>query len=99
MQYGQVARPISTDQLNSLRYLHLQPINLVIFKGSLADLRLGISNLEVGFALRCFQRLSRPYLATQRSAPGGTIGTPEVRPSWSSRTEDSSSQISCAHDG
>ena len=27
---------------------------------------MGKSNLEVGFALRCFQRLSIPYLATQR---------------------------------
>jgi hypothetical protein len=26
----------------------------------------GISNLEVGFPLRCFQRLSRPNIATQR---------------------------------
>jgi len=25
-----------------------------------------ISHLEVGFPLRCFQRLSRPYLATRR---------------------------------
>ena len=25
----------------------------------------GISNLEVGFTLRCFQRLSRPHVATQ----------------------------------
>ena len=32
-------------------------------------------------------------------APGGTTGTPEVRPSRSSRTEDSSSQISCARAG
>ena len=27
---------------------------------------MGISNLEGGFPLRCLQRLSRPYLATQR---------------------------------
>ena len=32
-------------------------------------------------------------------APGGTTGTPEVSPSRSSRTKDSSSQISYAHAG
>ena len=32
-------------------------------------------------------------------APGGTTGTPEVRPARSSRTKDSSSQISYAHAG
>ena len=32
-------------------------------------------------------------------APGGTTGTPEVRPSRSSRTKDSSSQISYARAG
>ncbi len=31
-------------------------------------------------------------------APGGTTGAPEVRPSRSSRTKDSPSQISYAHD-
>ena len=31
--------------------------------------------------------------------PGGSTGTPEVRPSRSSRTKDSSSQISYAHAG
>ena len=31
-------------------------------------------------------------------APGGTTGSPEVRPSRSSRTRDRSFQISCAHD-
>ena len=32
-------------------------------------------------------------------APGGTAGAPAVGPSRSSRTKDSSSQISCAHAG
>ena len=32
-------------------------------------------------------------------APGGTTGTPEVCPSRSSRTRESSPQISYAHDG
>jgi len=32
-------------------------------------------------------------------APGGTTGTRELRPSRSSRTRDSSSQVSYARDG
>jgi len=51
---------ISTPRLNALLRLHLEPINLVIYKESM------ISNLGVGFALRCFQRLSDPDIATQR---------------------------------
>ena len=56
-------RPISTAKLNASRHLHTQPINLVVFKGSYSyD---GISNLGVGFTLRCFQRLSVPYIVAQ----------------------------------
>ena len=44
--------------------LHLQPINLVTFKGSYF-IKNGKSHLRVGFTLRCFQRLSVPYVATQ----------------------------------
>ena len=85
-------RPISTYQLNTLLCLHLKPIYLVVFKGSYLT---GISHLEGGFTLRCLQRLSLPDLATLpwRWSP---TGTPAVRPSRSSRTKDSSSQISYA---
>ena len=56
-------RPISTAKLNASRHLHTQPINLVVFKGSYSyD---GISNLGVGFTLRCFQRLSVPHIVAQ----------------------------------
>ena len=56
-------RPISTAKLNTSPHLHTQPINLVVFKGSYSyD---GISNLGVCFTLRCFQRLSVPYIAAQ----------------------------------
>ena len=57
-------RTISIGQLNTLLHLHLQPINLIVSKGSysFAD---GKSYLEVGFTLRCLQRLSLPNLATQ----------------------------------
>ena len=58
----------------------------------------GISYLKGGFTLRCLQRLSRPDLATLpwRWSP---TGAPAVRPSRSSRTKDSSSQISYARAG
>ena len=58
------ARPISIAQLNTLLHLHMRPINLVVFKGSYSFE--GKSHLEVGLALRCFQRLSLPDVATQR---------------------------------
>ena len=55
------SRAISTARLNMLPCLHLQPINVVVY-----DDPQGKSNLVVGFALRCFQRLSRPDADTQR---------------------------------
>ena len=57
---GQAERPISTGQLKTSRPLHLPPINLVISQGSS-----GRPHLRGGFALRCFQRLSFPNVATQ----------------------------------
>ena len=56
------ARPISTCQLNTLLCVHLRPINVIVSHGSYPYG--GKSILVGGFALRCFQRLSRPYLAT-----------------------------------
>ena len=88
-------RPISDIQLNTSLYLHLCPIYLVVFKGSYQR---GISHLEGGFTLRCLQRLSRPDLATLPWSWSPT-DTPVVRPSRSSRTKDSSSQISYAYAG
>ena len=57
-------RAISTSQLHTLLRFHLLPINQVVFLGpySIMDER---SYLRGSFTLRCFQRLSRPYLATQ----------------------------------
>ena len=55
-------RNISTSQLNALLRLHLKPINLIISHGSIT-----IPNLEAGFPLRCFQRLSIPDIATEHS--------------------------------
>lgn len=50
---------ISTGPLRTLLLLHFPPINLVVFKGTLSNAYLG-----TGFALRCFQRLSVPHVAT-----------------------------------
>ena len=58
----------------------------------------GRSCLGGGLALRCFQRLSVPGIATGRAA-GATARTPWARDSRSSRTRESSPQISCAHRG
>ena len=52
-------RAISTGKLNASRRLHTQPIDVVVFHGSQ-----GSTRFEVGFPLRCLQRLSRPYVAT-----------------------------------
>ena len=62
--YGQASRAISTGQLNASQRFHTLPINVVVFDKPLETLRSGRSNLEGGFPLRCFQRLSLPYLAT-----------------------------------
>ena len=52
-------RAISTGKLNALPHLHTRPINVVVYHGSQ-----GRTRFEVGFSLRCLQRLSRPYIAT-----------------------------------
>jgi hypothetical protein len=62
----QAARTISTGRLNASPRLHLRPINLVISEGPLASLRWGRSHLGASFALRCFQRLSHPDIATRQ---------------------------------
>ena len=90
-------RPISNSQLHILLCFHLCPIYLVVFKGSYFFTN-GKSYLEVGFTLRCLQRLSAPDLATLPCL-WLTTDPPAVSPSRSSRTKDSSSQTSCAHAG
>lgn len=79
---------ISTSRLHTLRCFHVWPINPIVFRGPQMK-----PHLKTGFPLRCFQRLSLPYVANQR-CPGGTTGTLEVRPSRSSRTRDSLLQVS-----
>ena len=57
-------RLISIGQLHASRHFHLRPINDIVYVEpySLKDER---SNLRGSFTLRCFQRLSRPDVATQ----------------------------------
>ena len=52
---------ISTPRLKSLLTVHLEPINLIIFKVSHT-----IPNLGASFPLICFQQLSKPDIATLR---------------------------------
>ncbi len=54
-------RGISTPRLKRLLALHLEPINVIISYGPQTN-----SHLEAGFPLRCFQRLSKPNLATEQ---------------------------------
>ncbi len=85
-------RPISKCQLNTLLCLHLIPIYLVVFKGSYL---LGYLILRGASRLDAFSVYPvRTWLPCH--GPGRPTGTPAVRPSRSSRTKDSSSQISYA---
>ena len=61
MEHGsdEANRAISTGKLNASPRLHTRPINVVVFHGPQ-----GRNRFEVGFPLRCLQRLSRPYIAT-----------------------------------
>ena len=90
-------RPISDSQLRALLHFHLCPIYLVVFKGSyffrMGYLILrGASRLDAFSVYPCQTQLLGHAVDT-------TTDTPEVRPSRSSRTKDSSSQISYARAG
>jgi len=51
---------ISTDKLHTLLHFHFQPIDVVVFDDPSGKTHLGRS-----LALRCFQRLSLPHVATR----------------------------------
>ena len=90
-------RPISSSQLHALRHFHPCPIYLVVFKGSYF-FRMGYLILRGASRLDAFSVYPfRTWLPCH--AAGTATGTPAVRPSRSSRTKDSSSQISYAHAG
>ena len=63
---GQASRGISTARLNVSPRVHLPPINVMVSHAPSGALRPGSVHLRVGFPLRCFQRLSRPDVATRR---------------------------------
>ena len=90
-------RPISDSQLHALLHFHLCPIYLVVFKGSYY-LRMGYLILRGASRLDAFSVYPFPTWLLGH-ALGRTTDTPEVSPSRSSRTKDSSSQISYAHAG
>ena len=90
-------RPISNSQLHALLHFHLCPIYLVVFKGSYF-FRMGYLILRGASRLDAFSVYPVPTWLLGHE-PGGSTDTPEVSPSRSSRTKDSSSQISYAHAG
>ena len=94
---GSSPRSISIGQLNTLLYLHLRPIKLVVCKWPYLFETVGYLILKHVSRLDAF---SVYHNRTQLPgcAPGGTTGAPEVRPTRSSRTKVSPSQISNAHD-
>ena len=90
-------RPISNSQLHALRHFHLCPIYLVVFKG-VYFFRMGYLILRGASRLDAFSVYPfRAWLLGRRL--GSLTDAPAARPSRSSRTKDSSSQISYAHAG
>ena len=81
--------PISTSRLASAsRRFHLWPIDPLFWRGPLTPRR-GRGNLISERASRLDAFSGYPFRTWPTSrAPGGTTGTPEVRPSRSSRTGD-----------
>ena len=90
-------RTVSIGHLNVLLHLQLQPIYLIVSKGSYS-FRMGYLILWSASRLDAFSVYQiRTWLLSY--AGGTTTDAPVFRPSRSSRTKDSSTQISCAHDG
>ena len=90
-------RPISNSQLHALPHFHLCPIYLVVFKG-VYFFRMGYLILRGASRLDAFSVYPfRAWLLGRRL--GSLTDAPAARPSRSSRTKDSSSQISYAHAG
>src|SRR5690606_20063456 len=91
-------RLISTHQLSTLLYLHLGPINQVVY---LESYPLYVAGNLILRGASCLDAFSTYPVQTWllSCAVGTTTDAPAVCPSRSSRTRDSSSQISCARDG
>ena len=94
---GSSPRSISIGQLNTLLCLHLRPIKLVVCKWPYSFKMMGYLILKYVSRLDAFSVYqNRTRLPSY--ALGRTTGAPEVRPTRSSRTKVSPSQISNAHD-
>ena len=92
-------RPISIARLHGLLRFHLRPIDLVVFEGSLRGSR-PTGELFSGGASRLDAFSVYPVRTwLLHVAPGGTMDTPAVRPTRSSRTRVSFLQLSNAHTG
>ena len=96
--FGSSPRPISIDQLHALLHFHLRPINHIVYMGSYHVDRVGDLILRWASRLDAFSvypiRISLPCCAV-----GTTTVAPVMRPFRSSRTRNSSSHDSYAHDG
>ena len=88
---------ISIGQLNALLHLHLRPIKLVVYKQPYSFKMMGYLILKHVSRLDAFS-VYRNRTRLPSYALGRTTGAPEVRPTRSSRTKVSPSQISNAHD-
>ncbi len=94
---GQALTLLVTVSSSALLHFHPCPIYLVVFKG-VYFFRMGHLILRGASRLDAFSVYPfRTWLPGRRL--GSLTGTPAVRPSRSSRTKDSSSQISYAHAG
>ena len=91
-------RPISIAKLHTLPRFHRRPIYLIVSEGSYLLKAVAVFFFRGASRLDAFSvypvRTSLPSCAF-----GKTTVAPEVRPSRSSRTRDSSRHDSCAHDG
>ena len=91
-------RPISIAKLHTLPCFHRRPIYLIVSEGSYLLKAVAVFFFRGASRLDAFSvypvRTSLPSCAF-----GKTTVAPEVRPSRSSRTRDSSRHDSCAHDG
>ena len=91
-------RPISIAKLHASQRFHRRPIYLIVSEGSYLLKAVAVFFFRGASRLDAFSvypvRTSLPSCAF-----GKTTVAPEVRPSRSSRTRDSSRHDSCAHDG
>ena len=82
-----LCRYISTGHLHTLLCFQIRPINPIVYREPQKK-----PHLETGFPLRCFQRLSLPYVANQPCHGRDNWRTRGM--SVPSRTRDSLSQVS-----